>query len=105
MTIQGLPEAAKIAGRALDVVVECDTGRKRAGVETPGEAIELARMIAAAPGLAFAGFMFYPPDKGMAGSQAFLNEAVAGARASGSIPALFPPEARPTWRSSNVSTA
>jgi D-serine deaminase-like pyridoxal phosphate-dependent protein len=86
VTIQGLPEAAKIAGRALDVVVECDTGRKRAGVETPGEAIELARTIAAAPGLVFAGFMFYPPDKSMAASQAFLSEAVAGVREFGLDP-------------------
>ena len=35
--------AAEIAGRPLGVVIECDTGRKRAGVETAGEAIELAR--------------------------------------------------------------
>ena len=86
VTIEGLPVAAKIAGRPLDVVVECDTGRKRAGVETPGEAIELARTIAVAPGLAFAGFMFYPPDKGMAASQAFLNETIAGVRALGLDP-------------------
>src|SRR4051812_2822915 len=45
--IAGLPEAAKRSGRTLSVVVECDTGRKRAGVETPTEAIQLARQIAA----------------------------------------------------------
>src|SRR5438128_12375503 len=28
--IEGLPQAAEIAGRSLGVVVECDTGRKRA---------------------------------------------------------------------------
>ena len=32
MVVAGLPQAAAIAGRDLDVVVECDTGRKRAGV-------------------------------------------------------------------------
>ncbi len=88
VTIEGLPEAAAIAGRALDVLVECDTGRKRAGVETPGEAIELARQIAAAPGLSFAGFMFYPPDKAMATSQAFLDDAIAGVRALGLDPRI-----------------
>jgi D-serine deaminase-like pyridoxal phosphate-dependent protein len=88
VTIEGLPVAAEIAGRALDVVVECDTGRKRAGVETPGEAIELARKIAAAPGLAFAGFMFYPPDNAMANSQSFVDEAVAGVRALGLDPRI-----------------
>ena len=42
VTISGLPRAGEIAGRDLEVVIECDTGRKRAGVETPGEAVELA---------------------------------------------------------------
>ena len=37
---------AAASGRTLNVVVECDTGRKRAGVETPEEAIALAREIA-----------------------------------------------------------
>ena len=40
--IAGLPQAASASGRPLSVVVECDTGRKRAGVETPAEAIALA---------------------------------------------------------------
>ncbi|MGV7217327.1 alanine racemase [Bradyrhizobium sp. UFLA05-112] len=58
--IAGLPKAAAASGRPLSVVVECDTGRKRAGVETPAEAIALAREIAASRGLQFAGFMLYP---------------------------------------------
>src|ERR687893_2557920 len=41
--VAGLPRAAEIAGRDLDVVVECDTGRKRAGVVKVSEAIELAK--------------------------------------------------------------
>jgi D-serine deaminase-like pyridoxal phosphate-dependent protein len=86
VTIEGLPAAANIGERSLEVVVECDTGRKRAGVETPGEAIALAREIAESPGLSFAGFLFYPPDKSMAGSQSFVDEAVAGARALGLEP-------------------
>ena len=36
VVIAGLPQAAAASGRPLSVVVECDTGRKRAGVETPG---------------------------------------------------------------------
>ena len=54
VVIAGLPQAAAISGRPLSVVVECDTGRKRAGVETPAEAIALAREIAASKGLMFA---------------------------------------------------
>ncbi len=78
VTISGLPRAAEIAGRDLEVVVECDTGRKRAGVETPGEAVELARMIAASPGLTFAGFLMYPPEDGWERTQIFLDTAKAG---------------------------
>ena len=50
VVIAGLPQAARASGRPLSVVVECDTGRKRAGVETPAEAIALARQIAASRG-------------------------------------------------------
>jgi D-serine deaminase-like pyridoxal phosphate-dependent protein len=86
--IAGLPQAAKISGRPLSVVVECDTGRKRAGVETPAEAIELARIIAASPGLNFAGFMLYPTETGWAEAQRFYDEALAGVRAAGLEPTI-----------------
>ena len=45
----------------LDVMVECDTGAERCGVQSPEEAADLAARIAAAPGLAFRGLMTYPP--------------------------------------------
>ena len=81
--VAGLPEAAAIAGRKLHVVVECDTGRKRAGVETVAEAVALAKDIASRPGLSFAGFMLYPPENAMAETQAFLDAASAGVREMG----------------------
>ncbi|WP_315757919.1 MULTISPECIES: D-TA family PLP-dependent enzyme [unclassified Bradyrhizobium] len=81
--IAGLPQAAKQSGRTLSVVVECDTGRKRAGVETPAEAIQLARQIKASEGLRFAGFMMYPTETGWDEAQRFYDEALAGVRAEG----------------------
>src|ERR1700685_3100421 len=69
VVIAGLPQAAAISGRPLSVVVECDTGRKRAGVETPAEAVALAREIAASKGLLFAGFMLYPTETGWGAAQ------------------------------------
>jgi len=81
--IAGLPQAAKQSGRTLSVVVECDTGRKRAGVETPAEAIQLARQIAASEGLRFGGFMLYPTETGWDDAQRFYDEALAGVRADG----------------------
>lgn len=83
VTIAGLPKAAEIAGRDLEVVVECDTGRKRAGVETPGEAVDLAKQIAASKGLTFAGFLMYPPEDGWPATQDFLDIANAGLREAG----------------------
>ena len=82
-TIAGLPMAAEIAGRPLGVVIECDTGRKRAGVETAKEAIELARLIKEQPGLAFAGFLFYPTETSWPQTQRFFDEAKEGVRALG----------------------
>jgi D-serine deaminase-like pyridoxal phosphate-dependent protein len=83
VVVAGLPQAAKASGRPLSVVVECDTGRKRAGVETPAEAIALAREIAGLDGLKFAGFMLYPTETGWAEAQKFYDEALAGVRAHG----------------------
>jgi D-serine deaminase-like pyridoxal phosphate-dependent protein len=81
--VASLTSAAIVSGRPLSVVVECDTGRKRAGVETPAEAIALAREIAASKGLLFAGFMLYPTETGWAEAQKFYDAALAGIRAVG----------------------
>jgi D-serine deaminase-like pyridoxal phosphate-dependent protein len=81
--VEGLPLAARVASRPLGVVVECDTGQKRAGVETPGEAMALAREIAGRPGLSFRGLMFYPLVDGWAATQAFFDEVRAGLAADG----------------------
>ena len=81
VVVAGLPRAAELSGRTLDVVVECDTGRRRAGVETPAEAVALALDIASRPGLAFAGFLLYAPETAIAETQAFLDEALAACRA------------------------
>ncbi|MCC8973286.1 D-TA family PLP-dependent enzyme [Bradyrhizobium brasilense] len=83
VVVGDLPKAAAASGRPLSVVVECDTGRKRAGVETPAEAIALAREIAVSKGLSFAGFMLYPTETGWADAQKFYDEALAGVRAHG----------------------
>ena len=78
--VDGLSDAGRIAGRPLGVVVECDTGRKRAGVETPAEAVALAREIKARPDLAFRGFLFYPTETSWPATQRFFETALAGVR-------------------------
>jgi D-serine deaminase-like pyridoxal phosphate-dependent protein len=89
VSIAAAADAAGRAGRPLRVLVECDTGRKRAGVETPGEAVALARMIGDRNGLAFAGFLLYPPETAIPPTQAFLDDALAGVRESGLEPAII----------------
>ena len=83
VAVDGYATAAKKAGKALEVVIECDTGRERAGVATPNEAIDLARRIAGHKGLRFAGFLLYAPEDAIPQTQVFLDEALAGIRSHG----------------------
>jgi D-serine deaminase-like pyridoxal phosphate-dependent protein len=78
--LPGLAGAAAAARAELPVLVECDTGLGRAGVQTPKDAAELAEAIARTRGLAFAGFMTYPaPD----GAREYLSAAAEQASARG----------------------
>ena len=61
VSLAAYSEAAHKAERILDVMIECDTGQERAGVETPAEVIALAQIIKDDPMLEFAGLLFYPP--------------------------------------------
>jgi len=64
-------------GKPLTVLIECDTGAGRCGVQTQAQALALARQIEAAPGLRFGGLMTYPPKHGFAQSDAWFNDALA----------------------------
>jgi D-serine deaminase-like pyridoxal phosphate-dependent protein len=86
--IDGLISVPIQAGRELSVLVECDTGRKRAGVETPAEAIELARELSCWPGLRFAGLLMYPTETGWDDAQRFVDETTTGLRAVGLQPGI-----------------
>jgi len=88
VVIAGLSSAAQAAGRALPVVIECDTGRKRAGVETPAEVIALANQIKATKELTFAGLLMYPTESGWPEAQRFHDEALAGLRQIGLEPSI-----------------
>jgi D-serine deaminase-like pyridoxal phosphate-dependent protein len=98
VVVEGLPAAARQAGRVLDVVVECDTGRRRAGVETPSEAVALARDIASREGLRFAGFLLYAPEDAIPETQAFLDEANAGLRDANLEPRIVSTGGTPNLR-------
>jgi D-serine deaminase-like pyridoxal phosphate-dependent protein len=70
------------ADKPLTVLVECDTGGGRCGVQTAEQALALARQIAMAPGLKFGGLMTYPPLHGLGKSNDWLNNALEMFKAS-----------------------
>ncbi|ARQ13034.1 alanine racemase domain-containing protein (plasmid) [Rhizobium etli] len=72
-TVDGLA-AHFSCNKPLKVLVECDTGGGRCGVQTPEEAASLARRIAAADGLTFGGIVTYPKPQAAAAVEAFIAE-------------------------------
>ncbi len=78
--VNGLSAAAKRADLILPVLVECDTGGKRCGVQSPQEAADLARLIAKSPCLHFGGLMTFPNSEG---ADAFMCETKALLAADG----------------------
>lgn len=96
-TVEGLA-AAFDAARPLTVLVECDTGGRRCGVQTPEAAAALAARIAAAPTLTFGGVLTYPAAGGAEAVEAFLGATMrllaesgidCPVRSSGGSPDLF----------------
>jgi D-serine deaminase-like pyridoxal phosphate-dependent protein len=64
--LDGLSRAVAAAGAEIDVLVDCDTGYGRTGVQSPNAAAELAAYAARLPGLRFRGLATYPttPESG-----------------------------------------
>jgi D-serine deaminase-like pyridoxal phosphate-dependent protein len=56
---EALSAAAVEAGSTIGVLIEVDTGMHRAGIDTPAEALTLARRIVELPGLRLAGISGY----------------------------------------------
>ena len=81
--LAGLAHAAGQAGRPLDVLVECDTGLGRNGIQTPDAAVSLAQTIEKIPGLKFGGLMTYPPAFKRALVAGFIAETKQGLAKAG----------------------
>ncbi len=89
VTLAAYAEAAATANAPIGVMIECDTGRKRAGVETPNEAVDLARIVRDTDGLEFRGLLLYPTEGGWDAAQRFHDDAVAGLRSLGLEPGVI----------------
>ncbi len=79
-TAQGISDGAHDAGVKARVLVELDTGSRRCGVQSPAEALDLARKIVRMPGIDFQGVMTYPSRLD---SKPFLDETVSLLRGDG----------------------
>jgi D-serine deaminase-like pyridoxal phosphate-dependent protein len=82
-TLDGLAATFTDAGHQLEVLVECDTGMGRCGVQSAGEAVALARGIDAARGLSFGGLMTFPAAGRPEEAEAWLRGARDVLAASG----------------------
>ena len=71
--VQGLGPAFDGAHRPLSVLVECDTGAGRCGVQSPKAAVDLAEEISNTSGLVFGGLMAYPAVAGAKDTAQFMR--------------------------------
>ncbi|MCJ8322813.1 MAG: D-TA family PLP-dependent enzyme [Rhizobiales bacterium] len=58
--VDGLSKCFTKLNATIDILVECDTGMGRCGVQSPQAAVELGKYIASKTGVNFAGIMIYP---------------------------------------------
>jgi D-serine deaminase-like pyridoxal phosphate-dependent protein len=63
ITARGISDQAKADGVTVNILIECDTGGKRCGVQNPEAALELAQKIANMPGLSIQGIMTFPSQE------------------------------------------
>jgi D-serine deaminase-like pyridoxal phosphate-dependent protein len=74
VVVLGLAQAFESARSPLKVLVECDTGAGRCGVQNPEDAAALGIEISNAQGLIFGGLMTYPAVGGAKDAALFLRE-------------------------------
>lgn len=69
--------------KPLTVLVECDTGAGRCGVQSPADAVALAQQITETNGLHFGGLLTYPAVGGAQAVEAFLQDTMTRLAALG----------------------
>ena len=103
VTVAGYAARFTDPGHPLRVLVECDTGAGRCGVQSAAGALALARAIMGAPGLRFGGLMTYPPAGGGAETQRWLEGALAAFQAAGiAVPTVSTGGTPDLWRAADI---
>ena len=93
-------------GPPLRVLVECDSGGGRCGVQTPDEAVKLAQAIDQADGVHFAGLMTYPPKGQIEVVRDWLGEAMHAFQRAGMACEVISSGGTPDiWRAHEVTAA
>lgn len=102
--VDAVAGAAKSAGAAIRVLVECETGAGRCGLADPEEIAALAKYIAGREGLSFGGLMTYPAaGKRLQGEQAF-RAAVAACKAAGlDVPVITSGGSPDMWKDEGLA--
>ena len=105
-TVAGLSQTFAGEAKPLTVLVECDTGMGRCGVQTPEAAVALAQTIAKSPGLVFGGLMTYPAAGKVEANAEWLATAKNELTAAGLAPAIVSNGGTPDlWRAHEVTAA
>ena len=100
--VEGLGQAGQMAGRDIPVLVECDSGAGRNGVQSPEAAVELAKFIAATKGVSYGGLMTYPGTR--ADADRFLANALDLAAKAGLKTAVVSSGGSPEmWKDEGLS--
>ncbi|KRA47445.1 D-TA family PLP-dependent enzyme [Devosia sp. Root635] len=105
-TVDGLSRTFAGSATPLTVLVECDTGMGRCGVQTPTAALALAEKIANSPGLRFGGLMTYPAAGQVEANAAWLAAARLLLTTAGLPPPVVSNGGTPDlWRAHEVTSA
>jgi D-serine deaminase-like pyridoxal phosphate-dependent protein len=105
-TVDGLSATFATAPVPLTVLVECDTGMGRCGVQTPAQAWALAEKVAKSPGLRFGGLMTYPAAGQVEANAAWLAAAKLALTSAGLVPEIVSNGGTPDiWRAHEVTAA
>lgn len=92
--------------RPLDVLVECDTGAGRCGVQSPADAARLASLLDQLPGTRFKGLMTLPRQFDEDGVNTWLTEARNACRDGGLNVDVISSGGTPSmWRADRVPVA
>ena len=89
--------------KPLTVLIECDTGGARCGVQSPAQALALARQIVVSPGLRFGGLMSYPPRGRYAEADRWLADAKSLLEAAGiDVPVISSGNSPDIWHTGDT---